>query len=79
MLAYDDILGAARRTIRAHGYEDSVTVQLLPAAARQDITFSYTDTSSSRAEDYYSVRVSQSDGGMMWSSPVWVGGFDPVD
>ena len=33
----------------------------------------YTDSDSPEQGDYYYVRVTQLDGGMAWSSPIWVG------
>ena len=40
-----------------------------------DVEFEYTDTESAEEGDYYYVRVTQLDGGMAWSSPIWVGGY----
>jgi hypothetical protein len=35
-------------------------------------TQTWTDTAPAKTGDYYYVRVAQSDGGWIWSSPVWV-------
>ena len=42
-----------------------------------DQKFEFVDSDSPKPGDYYFVRVKQLDGGMAWSSPIWVGGFSP--
>ena len=38
----------------------------------QDVEFTYEDAEKEAGEDYYYVRVEQSDGNVAWSSPIWV-------
>jgi hypothetical protein len=41
-----------------------------------DVSFEIEDEGSVQG-DYYFVRVKQVDDAMAWSSPIWVGGFEP--
>jgi len=52
---------------------DRLEVQLLPAHGTLDDEFRYLDRDNPQPGDYYYVRVRQVDGGMAWSSPIWVG------
>ncbi|NWG46578.1 MAG: DUF3604 domain-containing protein [Alphaproteobacteria bacterium] len=55
-------------------YKDTVTLRTiaLPSAIEQRI--SWTDDGTARDGDVYFIRVLQTDGGIAWSSPFWVGG-----
>jgi hypothetical protein len=52
---------------------DTLTAQLVPGDAALDQQFEYQDLSEAKPGDYYYVRVTQVDGAMAWSSPVWFG------
>ena len=39
---------------------------------RQDVTFEYVDEAAQPGESYYYVRAVQTDGQVVWSSPIWV-------
>jgi hypothetical protein len=54
-------------------HTDRVVVQLVPDDAPLDQDFEYVDLDDPEPGDYYYLRVRQSDGGMAWSSPIWVG------
>jgi hypothetical protein len=63
----------SKRSIR--GFEESIGVRLLKDDAPLDHDINFVDRESPRHGDYYFVRIRQIDGGMAWSSPVWIGGF----
>ncbi len=52
---------------------DTISARLLGAPAERQRSFSFNDPAGQDG-DAYAVRVSTSDGGVAWSSPVWVGG-----
>ena len=60
-----------RRVLGAHA--DTVTVRLVAPPTERDRAFTYTDAEGGDG-DAYSVRVHTTDGGVAWSSPVWIGG-----
>ncbi|MBW2370880.1 MAG: DUF3604 domain-containing protein [Deltaproteobacteria bacterium] len=53
-------------------YTDSVSLRLVAADAPLDRHFAFTDDSKAQEGDYYYVKVRQANGGMAWSSPVWI-------
>ena len=59
------------------GYSDTVTFELVKKQVANSADFSFTDQRPFGEGDYYYIRVTQMDDEMAWSSPVWVGGFDP--
>lgn len=60
-----------RRVLGAH--TDVVTARLVAPPTERDRVISYVDPAGSDG-DAYSVRVHTMDGGVAWSSPVWIGG-----
>ncbi|HTM48078.1 MAG TPA: DUF3604 domain-containing protein [Bryobacteraceae bacterium] len=66
--------GRGLREFRVGKNVDTIEVQALPASASLDQVFEYTDHDNPQPGDYYYLRVTQVDGGMAWSSPMWVGG-----
>ena len=52
---------------------DTISVRLLGPPTERQRSFRYLDTTGQDG-DAYAVRVTTSDGGTAWSSPVWVGG-----
>ena len=67
--------GKSRWDREVTGFRESVTLRRLRTDSALDHEFEFTDTDSPRQGDYYYVRVKQLDGGMAWSSPIWVGGI----
>jgi hypothetical protein len=63
----------SRNTIE--GFKESVTLRRIRDDLTLDHEFEFVDTEFPKQGDYYFVRVRQIDGGMAWSSPVWVGGI----
>ena len=50
---------------------DFITI-LRGESPRQKLTIDYTDTAFTQPDNYYYIRVTQVDGEMAWSSPIWV-------
>lgn len=69
--------GMVTRRYAVDGYRDTVTFELVRDPIEKDVSFEFHDQHNFGGGDYYYVRVTQVDGNMAWSSPVWVGGFDP--
>jgi hypothetical protein len=69
----DLIGGPSVHEIPVVRHVDTVTAQLLPGDAARDQSFEYVDLADPAAGDYYYLRVTQVDGAMAWSSPVWFG------
>ena len=70
--------GGIERAMPTDDYpDDRITLRRLLRNAPRDVSFSHTDGDDPRQGDYYHVRVRQVDGGMAWSSPIWVGGYPP--
>ncbi len=67
------------RTMDVEGYTDSVLFRWAGAEKPVQQSFRFTDERPRGIGDYYYVRVKQEDGQMLWSSPVFVGGFDLDD
>ncbi|MDA1300012.1 MAG: hypothetical protein O2868_08030 [Proteobacteria bacterium] len=71
--------GPFRKTFGAAGFTDEVEIELLDRAVISTFPFLFSDRQSTRAGDYYYVRVNGLDGQVAWTSPVYVGGFDVID
>ena len=67
--------GRAEHTIPIDRHTDTVLLRQIVAEPPMDVQFEVTDSESPERGDYYYVRVQQLDGGMAWSSPIWVGGY----
>ena len=57
-------------------YQDTITLSR-HGAMPMEVSFELTDSQNPRQGDFYFVRVRQSDEGLAWSSPTWVGGSPP--
>ncbi|MFL2519475.1 MAG: DUF3604 domain-containing protein [Candidatus Azotimanducaceae bacterium] len=68
--------GQAEVTLPFGIYQDVVSLRRVAANGPEAVTFSWQDQGSVQG-DYYYVRVTQVDGAMAWSSPVWIGGYAP--
>ena len=68
--------GQAEVTLPFGIYQDVVSLRRVAANGPEEVTFSWQDQGSVQG-DYYYVRVTQVDGAMAWSSPVWIGGYAP--
>ena len=53
---------------------ESVMIHRLAFSDQYKKTFQFTDTDGSDKQDWYYVRVIQSNGSMAWSSPIWIQG-----
>ena len=51
----------------------SITVRRVSKPVIEDRSFKFIDASPAEEGDYYFLRVRQSDGGMAWTSPWWIG------
>ena len=67
--------GRAEHKLHVDRHTDIVSLRRIVAAPPMDVQFDYTDAESPEQGDYYYVRATQIDGGMAWSSPIWVGGY----
>jgi len=54
---------------------DRISVRAIRTDVPMEQTVKWTDPEPGKPDDYYYARVVQTDGGMAWTSPVWVGGF----
>ena len=68
--------GQAQVALASGIYEDAVSLQRVVADGPSDVTFSWQDQGSVQGDHYY-VRITQVDGAMAWSSPIWIGGYAP--
>lgn len=68
--------GRATLRLPVDRFEDRLIVRRLAREAPLDREFEFVDDDATGQGDKYYVRVTQLDGGMAWSSPIWVGGFD---
>ena len=57
-------------------YEDRISLRRVGAGGPMEMDFEWEDKSGLRGDNYY-VRVTQLDGAMAWSSPIWIGGYAP--
>lgn len=69
--------GRVVRHYDVDGYADTITFELVKKNPPDVADFNFTDERPFGEGDYYYVRVTQADDNMAWTSPVWVGGFDP--
>jgi hypothetical protein len=77
---FDDLLnGSVFRSYDSNGYSDQIEISLVSAEAPKNADFRFVDAGNPRAGDYYYVRVQGLQDQMIWSSPVYVGGFDVID
>ena len=67
------------RTFETSGYFDQVNISLLDTKLSTSYDFEFVDVTNVRPGDYYYVRVTGAEDEMVWSSPVYVGGFDVGD
>ena len=73
------ISDAVLRAYDSNGYNDQIEISLVSAEAPRMAKFRFIDTSNPRAGDYYYIRVQGLQDQMIWSSPVYIGGFDVTD
>jgi hypothetical protein len=64
----------ARAKISFGSYEDSIGLRRVVAGGPMEMAFEWRDENGLQGDNYY-VRVTQLDGAMAWSSPIWVGGY----
>ena len=57
------------------GYDDTVALRRVVPHADRHVEFAFTDEDDPRQGDYYYVRATQANDGLVWSSPIWVGGY----
>lgn len=57
-------------------YEDRISLRRVGSGGPMEMDFEWEDKSGLRGDNYY-VRVTQLDGAMAWSSPIWIGGYAP--
>ncbi len=55
-------------------YTDTITLQRVVSDQPRKYQFEYIDSSNPNPDDYYYLRVTQTNGHQAWSSPIWVGG-----
>ena len=67
---------AITRTIETFGYYDQVKISLLDKKLPTSQDFEFVDSTNMRPGDYYYVRITGVEDERVWSSPVYVGGFD---
>lgn len=76
-LSINDMAGdGVTREIDVNGYLDAIHYQVVNSQSPEHEAFSFVDIRASRPGDYYYIRVRQSGNQTLWSSPVYVGGFD---
>jgi hypothetical protein len=76
-LSINDMAGdGVTREINVNGYLDAIHYQVINTQSPEHAAFSFVDLRNSRPGDYYYIRVRQSGNQTLWSSPVYVGGFD---
>lgn len=73
----DAQMGEAVEELHVGRHTDTVSLRLINPDAPDEVTLEYDDVHSPDHGDYYYVRVRQLNGGMAWSSPIWVGGYPP--
>ena len=55
-------------------YTDTITLQRVVSDPPREYQFEYVDSDNPKPDDYYYLRVTQTNGHQAWSSPIWVGG-----
>jgi hypothetical protein len=68
--------GAVERSVDTNGYDDFIRFELTNTPKVGKVSFSFVDTRKLGINDSYYIKVKQSDDHTLWSSPVYVGGFD---
>ena len=64
------------RVTNVDGYSDFIRFEMTNTDRPHQLSFSFVDTRTAGIGDYYYIRVKQIDDHTLWSSPVYVGGFD---
>ena len=64
------------RTFETYGYKDEIDISLVDRQLPSSYKFEFVDLTDIKAGDYYYLRVTGEEGEMIWSSPVYIGGFD---
>ncbi|MBD3646734.1 MAG: hypothetical protein HUJ31_04615, partial [Pseudomonadales bacterium] len=73
----DDLrFGSVIRSFNVEGYTDQVTFDLVQPDLPVRQSFEFVDSREPGSVDYYYLKIRQIDDHVLWSSPVWVGGFD---
>ena len=72
-----DLGMAVVRTLQQSGYEDRVRLERVNPESPSYVEFKPRDALPFAEEDYYYVKIHQLDDHVAWTSPVFVGGFDP--
>ena len=57
-------------------YKDEIDISLVDRQLPSSYKFEFVDLTDIKAGDYYYLRVTGEEGEMIWSSPVYIGGFD---
>jgi hypothetical protein len=68
---------SVEKKIAVGPFLDTVTLRRIDPDVPLEQTFEFVDEDSPQRGDYYYIRVRQTNGGMAWSSPIWVGGYAP--
>ncbi|MBM4204800.1 MAG: DUF3604 domain-containing protein [Gammaproteobacteria bacterium] len=68
--------GAQTARINVKDYQDQITVRRWQPGTTREATFEVNDAGQV-VGDWYQVRVTQTNDGVAWSSPVWIGGNAP--
>jgi len=71
----DDIVNGADRRFDVVGYDDRITIEAA-GDGEQRLDIDFNDTTRPLPGDYYYVRARLRNDDMLWSSPVYIGGFD---
>ena len=69
--------GPVIRRLSHSGYDDLLRIERVNPQSPSYVEFSFSDASPFAEEDYYYVKIYQLDDHVAWTSPVFVGGFDP--
>lgn len=60
-------------------FDDRISLRTVNTQLEMDRSIDWSDSGPAAEDDNYFVRVTQTDGAMAWTSPVWVGGFSRQD
>ena len=71
----DLVQGRATTPVHVDRFQDHVMLRRIDPDAALDREFEFLDEDRVGQGDSYYVRVTQLDGGIAWSSPIWVGGL----
>ena len=61
-----------RYDVAVEGYDDHFLIRRIVQPRQLDLPLSLVHNEPAGAGDYYYLRIRQSDGGLIWSSPFWV-------